>query len=141
VASVFTRIIDGELPGRFVYSDERCVAFLSINPIRTGHVLVVPRTEVEHWIDLPAQEWTHLSDVARHVGRALQRAYSPVKVGAVLAGLEVPHVHVHLIPIERMEDLDFRNAVKDPDPVGLDEAAETIRRALKEELGTDPLHA
>jgi histidine triad (HIT) family protein len=139
VASVFTRIIEGELPGRFVYRDERCVAFLSINPLRPGHVLVVPRLEVEHWIDLPAAEWAHLAEVARRIGLALQRAYAPVKVGAVLAGLEVPHVHVHLVPIDRMEDLDFRGAEQDPDPAALDRAAETVTAALKEELGADPL--
>lgn len=128
--TVFTRIIDGELPGRFVYTDHRCVAFLSINPLRPGHVLVVPRLEVEHWVDLPADEWHHLTSVARHLAGALQRAYQPTKVGMMLAGLEVPHVHIHLVPIDGVHDLDFGNADPDPDAVALDEAAETIRRAL-----------
>ncbi|CAN5860571.1 HIT family protein [soil metagenome] len=131
MATIFTRIIDGELPGRFVYTDERCVAFLSINPLRPGHVLVVPRVEVEHWIDLPADEWNHLTTVARHLGRALQRAYQPAKVGMMLAGLEVPHVHIHLVPIDGIHDLDFDNADPDPAAGALDEAAATIRAAIE----------
>jgi histidine triad (HIT) family protein len=132
VASVFSRIIAGELPGRFVWSDERCVAFLTINPLTTGHTLVVPREEIEHWIDLPADLWAHLAEVSRIIGTALQAAYSPAKVGMMLAGLEVPHVHVHLAPIHRLDDLNFANADPDPAPAALDEAAETIRRALRE---------
>lgn len=130
MATIFTRIIDGELPGRFVFTDERCVAFLSINPLRPGHVLVVPRVEVEHWIDLPADEWDHLTTVARRLGRALQRAYAPAKVGMMLAGLEVPHVHIHLVPIDGIHDLDFDNADPDPSDDDLDDAATTVRAAI-----------
>ena len=130
MASVFTRIIDGELPGRFVWRDDRCVAFLSINPLRPGHVLVVPRDEVEHWLDLDAGLLDHLMHVSQKIGRALQQAYQPQKVGLMLAGLEVPHVHIHLVPIDGVNDLDFANAQTDPDPAALDEAAEKIRLAL-----------
>lgn len=130
--SVFTRIIDGELPGRFVHTDDRCVAFLSINPLRPGHTLVVPRVEVDHWIDLDADEWAHLTSVAQHLGTAIERAYQPAKVGMMLAGLEVPHTHVHLVPIDGVHDLDFGNAEQDPDPEALDEAAERIRAAVAE---------
>lgn len=129
--TVFTRIIDGELPGRFVHTDHKCVAFLSINPLRPGHVLVVPRTEVEHWVDLPLDDWEHLTAVAQRLGRALQLAYQPAKVGMMLAGLEVAHVHIHLVPIDRVHDLDFGNANPDPDADDLDEAAATIRRAVE----------
>jgi histidine triad (HIT) family protein len=128
--SVFTRIIDGELPGRFVHRDERCVAFLSINPLKPGHVLVVPRVEVEHWVDLDAEVWLHLNQVAQRLGQALQRAYDPVKVGVILAGMEVPHVHIHLVPIDHERDLNFANADPNPSPEALDLAAETIRTAL-----------
>ena len=132
MATIFTRIIDGELPGRFVWRDEVCAAFLSINPLRPGHVLVVPRAEVEHWIDLDAATWEHLTEVSRTIGAALQAAYRPVKVGLMLAGLEVPHVHVHLVPITGVDDLDFANADQDPDPADLDAAAEKIRTALRD---------
>ena len=130
MATIFTRIIEGGLPGRFVWRDEVCVAFLSINPLRPGHVLVVPIVEVEHWIDLEPDVWAHLMSVSSTIGAALQSAYNPTKVGLMLAGLEVPHVHVHLVPIDGVNDLDFANADLDPDPAALDEAAETIRAAL-----------
>ncbi len=134
MATVFTRIIEGELPARFVWKDERCVAFLSVNPIRAGHTLVVPREETDHWLDLDETLTAHLMSVSRKIGRALERAYGPEKVGLMLAGLEVPHVHIHLLPIDGLEDLSFENAQSDPDPAQLDEAAEKIRSEL-EELG------
>jgi histidine triad (HIT) family protein len=128
--SVFTRIIEGDLPGRFVYRDDRCVAFLSINPLRPGHVLVVPRVEVGHWIDLDADEWHHVTRVSQRLAVALQHAYQPTKIGMMLAGLEVPHVHIHLVPIDGLHDLDFGNADPDPDPEELDRAAATVRAAI-----------
>lgn len=136
MATVFTKIIDGDLPGRFVWRDDVCVAFLSINPLATGHVLVVPRAEVAHWLDLDDDTWMHLARVSRTIGEALQRAYQPEKVGLMLAGLEVPHTHVHLVPINAVTDLDFANAEPDPDPDLLDQAAETIRAALRD-IGAD----
>lgn len=132
MATIFTRIIEGELPGRFVWRDDRCVAFLSINPLRPGHVLVVPRDEVAHWIDLDADLWGHLTAVSTTIGKALQATYQPAKVGLMLAGLEVPHVHIHLVPIDGVHDLDFANADSDPDPADLDAAAEAVRRALRD---------
>lgn len=132
MATVFTRIIEGDLPGRFVWRDERAVAFLSINPLADGHVLVVPVAEVDHWIDLPAGRWAHLNEVVRAVGQAVQRAFDPARVGTVIAGFEVPHVHVHVFPTQEMDDFDFRRADSDPDPAAMDDAAERIRRALVE---------
>lgn len=134
MGSAFTRIIEGELPGRFVWSDEWCVAFLSINPIRPGHTLVVPRQEVDHWLDLDLDLAAHLTAVSRSIGKAIQKGFDPSRVGLVIAGLEVPHVHLHLLQVDDLQDLNFENAVQDPDPAELDEAAGTIRRAL-EELG------
>jgi histidine triad (HIT) family protein len=132
VPTLFTRIIEGELPGRFVWRDERCVAFLTINPIKPGHTLVVPVDEVDHWLDLPADLLHHLMDVSRTIGQALADAWQPEKVGMMIAGLEVPHVHIHLAPIDDVHDLDFAKAERDPDPAALDEAAERIRAALRE---------
>lgn len=130
--SIFTKIINGELPGRFVWKDENAVAFLTINPIRPGHTLVVPRREVDHWLDLEPALYEHLTKVSRSVGEALQKAFRPTKVGMIIAGLEVPHVHFHLIPIDKLEDLSFARAEKNPVPAALDEAAERIRGALRE---------
>jgi histidine triad (HIT) family protein len=131
LATIFTRIIEGELPARFVWKDERCVAFLTINPIRAGHTLVVPREEVDHWLDAPPDLMEHLMDVSRSIGNAIQRAYDPEKVGLMLAGLEVPHLHIHLLPVDDLRDLSFEYAEQDPDPAALDEAAEKIRGALE----------
>ena len=134
--SVFTRIIVGELPGRFVWKDAETVAFLSINPLAPGHTLVVPREEIDHWLDLPKSLRDHLMDTAHAIGTAQQRAFHPAKVGLMLAGLEVPHCHVHVVPINDVHDLDFARAEANPDPHGLDEAATTLRATLRE-LGYD----
>lgn len=131
MATIFSRIINGEIPGRFVWRDEQCVAFLTINPIKPGHTLVVPRAEVDHWIDLEADLARHLITVSQAVGRAIQNAFRPVKVGSMIAGLEVPHVHIHLIPIHDLQDLNFANQDMNPDPADLDRAAQAIRAALR----------
>lgn len=129
--SIFTRIIQGELPARFVWKDELCVVFLSIAPLRPGHALVVPRAEQDHWIDLPAPTAAHLMTVAQLVGRAQQAAFAPVRVGLMIAGFEVPHVHVHVVPIDGMQDLDFANADGRARAAALDDAATRLRAALR----------
>jgi histidine triad (HIT) family protein len=130
MSTLFTRIIEGELPGRFVWRDERCVAFLSINPLQPGHTLVVPISEVDQWTDLPADLVEHLMRVAHVIGQAQVETFAPARVGLVIAGFEVPHCHVHVIPTRSMADLDFANAVQDPDPTALDDAADRLRSAL-----------
>lgn len=130
MASLFTRIIDGEIPGRFVWRDDRCVSFLTIAPIAPGHALVVPRVEVDHWIDLEPDLAAHLMVVARAVGAAQMDAFAPSRIGMIIAGLEVPHTHLHVIPIETEADLDFRRADAGADPAGLDAAAAALRSAL-----------
>jgi histidine triad (HIT) family protein len=129
--TLFTRIIDGEIPGRFVWSDDRAVVFLTIAPIRPGHALVVPRAEVDHWIDLDPDLVAHLTQVAQLVGQAQVAAFSPARVGLIIAGLEVPHTHLHVIPIESEADLDFAKADHSPDPAALDDVAERLREALR----------
>jgi len=131
VASIFTRIIRGELPGRFVWRDDRTVAFLTIAPLKPGHTLVVPIEEVEHWLDLEPALMAHLTDVSHKVGRAIERVFRPEKVGLMIAGLEVPHVHLHLVPIWGLRDLDFANADSKASDASLDEAAEKIRDELR----------
>lgn len=128
--SVFTRIIDGDLPGHFLWRDEICVSFLSINPIRPGHALVVPRAEVDHWLDLPVATNQHLMGVAHAVGVAQQAVLSPRRVGQMIAGFEVPHVHVHVIPIRGMGDMDFANAATSVDHAELADVARSLRDAL-----------
>lgn len=130
--TLFTKIIAGELPGRFVWRDDRVVSFLTIAPLRPGHVLVVPREEIDHWLDLPPDLAAHLIQVAQNVGRGVQRAFPSRKVGLMVAGLEVPHVHLHVTPIDDVHDLDFERQDRNADPRALDDAAERIRRALRE---------
>ena len=130
--SIFTKIIRGELPGRFVWKDERAVAFLTINPVKPGHTLVVTRDEVDHWIDLAPDLAQHVMAVCHGVGRAIQRAFAPRRVGQAIVGIEVPHVHVHLIPLDAIADLNFAKADPNPKPAALDDAAAKIRAALRE---------
>jgi len=131
VATIFTQIIEGRLPARFVWKDDRCVAFLSNRPLRPGHALVVPREEIDHWIDVEPSLLDHLSETAQAVGRAQMAGFRPERIGMVLAGLEVPHCHFHVVPIRGMQDLDFGNQDLNPDPAMMDGAAETIRRELR----------
>lgn len=131
MATIFTRIIEGEIPGTFVWRDERCVAFMSINPLRSGHTLVVPIQEVDHWLDCPPELRDHLFDVAQRIGNAQQAAFRPAKVGLMIAGLEVPHLHLHVVPIDGVHDLDFSNAAVDVEPEELERAAQAIRVELR----------
>ena len=128
--TVFSRIISGELPGHFVHRDERCAAFLSIAPLQPGHTLVVPVDEVDDWTDADPDLLGHLIAVARTVGRAQHRVYRPVKVGMMIAGLEVPHLHLHVVPIATVTDLDFSNADASVTSEELGVEAEKLRAAM-----------
>lgn len=132
MASVFSMIIDGELPGRFVWTDDVCVALLSINPLSLGHTLVVPRSEVDHWIDLDDDTIAHLHVVGARVGRAIQQAFSPARIGTAIAGFEVPHTHLHVFAADSMAAFDWSRAQADPDPDVMDGAADRIRQALRD---------
>ena len=129
--SVFTRIINGEIPGRFVWRDPEVVAFLTLAPIRPGHTLVVPVEQVDHWVDVSPQLWARISEVSLAVGGAIQQAFSPARVGSMILGMEVPHCHVHLVGIDHESDLSFANADPDRDPAAMDADAEAIRTALR----------
>ena len=130
MSTVFTKIIEGELPGRFVWKDERAVAFLSIQPLTTGHVLVVPREEVDHWVDLPADLAGHLMAVSQTIGKAVDAAFEPRRVGLMIQGFEVPHTHLHVWPTDSIAEFSFDQVDRDPDPAGMDRAAASIRQAL-----------
>ena len=136
MSTLFTKIIDGEIPGRFVWREDDVVAFLTINPITPGHTLVVPVAEVDHWIDLDAGLAQRCLGVAQVIGQAQMAAFSPARVGLIVAGLEVPHTHLHVIPIDTEADLSFAKADRSPDPTHLDDAAERLRAALRD-LGRD----
>jgi diadenosine tetraphosphate (Ap4A) HIT family hydrolase len=130
MASIFTKIIDGELPGRFVWRDEQVVAFLTIAPLTTGHTLVVPRVEVDDWTALEPDLLNHLMTVSRTVGAAVKRAFDAPRAGLIVAGFEVPHVHVHVFPAYGMGDFDFTRADPSVEPAVLDDAQARITAAL-----------
>ena len=128
--SVFTRILQREIPGRFVYEDDQCAAFLTIAPVTPGHTLVITRREVDDWLDLTDEERTALWSACAVVGRAIDQVFRPAKVAAMLLGLEVPHVHVHLVPINSESELDLAKADRHPDPAAMDDVAARISAAI-----------
>jgi histidine triad (HIT) family protein len=140
MATVFTRIIDGEIPGTFVWRDERCVAFMSINPMAHGHTLVVPIEEVDHWVDASHDLTAHLFDVTRIIAQAQRLAFAPERVGVIIAGYEVPHTHIHVVPTNEMAELSFANAASSVPRETLESAATSIRDALRS-LGHSPATA
>jgi histidine triad (HIT) family protein len=132
MASVFTSIINGDIPGRFVWRDDRAVAFLTIAPLQPGHTLVVPIEEVADWTDLDPDLLNHLTHISQIIAKAIDTAFHPTKVGLMIAGLEVPHVHIHVVPIDSVHDLDFANADPNAPAESLDQTAEQIRTTLGE---------
>lgn len=132
MASVFSLIMEGKIPGNFVWKDDKAIAILTIQPIRQGHVLVIPREEIDHWTDLPLELAAHLMQVSSKIGNALKVAYPSTRVGMMIAGLEVPHTHIHLVPIDSMEDLSFSFA-KNADGELLKQTAEKIRTVLQQQ--------
>jgi histidine triad (HIT) family protein len=130
MATVFTRIINGEFPGTFVHRDEHCVVFMSINPLAHGHALVVPIDETERWTDLSPDLAAHLFAVAHRIGVAQQDAFRCDRVGLIIAGYEVPHCHVHVIPTNSMSELSFANAAASVSRDELESAAAAISSRL-----------
>ena len=130
MATIFTRIIDGEIPGTFVHRDERCVVFMSINPLAPGHALVVPREEIDRWTDADPDLNAHLFAVAQRIAGAQERAFDCERVGLIVAGYEVPHLHVHVIPTTDMSQFNFANAAASVDRDLLETWAQAIRDAL-----------
>ncbi|WP_043502994.1 HIT family protein [Georgenia sp. SUBG003] len=132
MSTVFTQIIDGRIPGRFVWADDRCVVFSTIAPITDGHMLVVPREEVDQYTDADDELLAHLAVVAKQVGRAQQAAFGSPRAAVLVAGFEVEHLHVHVLPAWDEQSLRFDNARHDVPGEELDAAAERVRGALRE---------
>jgi diadenosine tetraphosphate (Ap4A) HIT family hydrolase len=130
--SIFTKIIAGEMPGHFIWKDDVCVGLMTIAPLQPGHAMVVPRAEVDSWTDLEPDVMKHLIGVAQAIGRALDRAYQPEKVGLVILGLEVRHVHLHVSCIWKPTDLDFGNAKANTPPEAIAREADVLRTALRD---------
>ncbi len=132
MATVFTHIINGDLPGRFVYEDDEIVAFLTIQPMTQGHTLVVPRAEIDQWQDVDPAVFGRVMQVSQLIGKAVCRAFGAERAGMIIAGLEVPHLHVHVFPAYNLTDFGFANVDQNPSPESLDEAQSKIRAALAE---------
>ena len=129
MASIFTQIINGDLPGHFIWRDEVAVAIMTIAPIKPGHCLVIPVQEINHWDDVPEEISAHLMAVASKVAKAQKHVYSPKRVGVMVAGIEVPHTHYHLVPINEIADLDF-SLQQQAAPEALAAEAAKLRQAL-----------
>ena len=130
--TLFTKIINGDIPGRFVWKDDDLVAFLSIGPLSGGHTLVVPRQEIDKWTDAPAELLQKLTAAAQAIGRAQVAAFGSERAGLTIAGFEVEHLHLHVWPANSMQDFDFSRAETDPDPDRMDANAEKLRQALRD---------
>ncbi|MET0702750.1 MAG: HIT family protein [Mycobacterium sp.] len=132
MATLFTKIINREIPGRFVYEDDEFVAFLTIAPFTQGHTLVVPRAELDQWQDLDPAAFGRIMALSQRIGQALLRAFDAPRTGLLIAGLEVPHLHVHVFPAYTLGDFDISGANQNPTPESLDEAQAKITAALSE---------
>lgn len=128
--SIFTRIIEREIPAHVLREDDQFLAFLDVRPIREGHTLVIPKAEIPDVFDLPESLISGLLPFARPVAKAIQEVTQAARVGVAVVGLEVPHAHVHLVPIDGLHDLDFRRA-SPADDVALAATAERIRAVLE----------
>lgn len=116
MASIFSRIIAGEIPSYKVAEDEAHYAFLDINPLHEGHTLVVPKREVDYILDLEDEEYAALQLFAKRVAAAVRKSVPCKRIATAVIGLEVPHAHIHLVPIDTEDDMDFRKAKKDVAP-------------------------
>lgn len=132
MSTVFSKVINGDLPGRFVYRSSDVVAFLSIEPLAYGHVLVVPVEEVDKWTDMAPELWARVNAVAYEIGNAVIQAFDAPRAGNVIAGFEVPHAHIHVFPARSMDDFNFANVIPadQTDEAAMDEAAQKLRAVL-----------
>jgi histidine triad (HIT) family protein len=127
MASVFTKIINGEIPCYKIAEDERYFAFLDINPLREGHTLIVPKKETDYIFDLDDDTMAGMMVFSKKIATALQAAIPCVRIGVAILGLEVPHAHIHLVPMNSMEDVNFRNPKLKFTPEQFRATAEKIR--------------
>jgi len=132
LSTLFTKIINGEIPGRFLWKDQQCVSFLTIGPLTDGHALVVPRQEVDKWTDAAPELLTHLMNVAQRIGQAQVAAFGAPRAGLTIAGFEVEHLHVHVFPAYGLANFDFGTVDTSPDPAVMDASAGKLRTALRE---------
>ncbi len=131
MASIFTKIIAREIPGHFIWEDDLCISIMTIMPIRDGHCMVIPKQEVDHWDDVPEDTARHLMSVSQKVAKAVKAVVPCLRVGVSIVGIEVPHTHIHLMPMDTTADMDFRNS-REVSQESLADMAARIRQVLTE---------
>ncbi len=132
MTTIFTKIMNGELPGRFIWRDDKCAAFLDISPLTYGHTLVVPRDEIDMWTDLPEDLNAHVYTVASRIGAAQVKGLGATRAGLIIQGYEVPHMHMHVFPTTSVADFDMTRIIREPEDDKMDEAASKLRAALRD---------
>ena len=130
MASIFTKIIEGEIPCYKVAENEHCIAFLDVSPLTTGHVLVVPKKEVDLLFDLDDDTYAQVNSMVKRVAKAIEKSIKCTRVGLAVIGLEVPHAHVHLVPINEISDLNFKKERVRLTPLEFQNTADLIKKAL-----------
>jgi diadenosine tetraphosphate (Ap4A) HIT family hydrolase len=131
MSTLFTKILDGEIPGRFVWREPDVAAFLTTGPLADGHTLVVPTEEVDRWTDASPETLAKVMEVARRIGAVQLDIFPAERAGLIVAGYEINHFHVHVWPSRSMADFDFASADQHPDPAVLDATAEKLREGLR----------
>lgn len=131
MSTLFTKIIEGEIPGRFVWKDNDVVAFLSIGPLADGHTLVVPRQEVDKWTDAPAGLLEKMTAVAQAIGKVQVEVFGAERAGLTIAGFEIDHLHMHVWPVNSLQDFDFSRADTNPDQERMEASARKLRDGLR----------
>ncbi|QSE96980.1 HIT family protein [Fulvivirga lutea] len=131
MSTIFSKIINREIPGHIVAEDDTYIAFLDINPLVHGHCLVIPKREVDYIFDLEDAQLEGLMIFAKKVAKAVEKAIPCKRVGVAVIGLEVPHTHVHLVPLNTMDDINFTRPKLNPSNEELSKVAEKIRQGIK----------
>ncbi|GGC68033.1 HIT family protein [Pedobacter quisquiliarum] len=130
MSTIFSKIIDGEIPAHVVAETTEFLAFLDINPLTMGHVLVIPKKEIDYIFDMDEESYFGLTLFAKIVAAGIKQAFPCIKVGMAVIGLEVPHAHIHLIPMNYVDDMNFSKPKLNPSQEALEEAAQKIKAAL-----------
>lgn len=128
--TIFSKIITGEIPCYKIAENDKFFAFLDINPVNWGHTLVVPKREEDYIFDLSDEELAEMMVFAKKVAKGIKKAMPCRKVGVTVLGLEVPHAHIHLVPLQKEGDMDFKNKIDNPDPEKMKEIAEAISSGI-----------
>jgi diadenosine tetraphosphate (Ap4A) HIT family hydrolase len=132
MSTLFTRILNGEIPGRFVWREPDVSAFLTTGPLADGHTLVVPAEEVDRWTDASPETLAKVMEVARRIGAVQVETFNAARAGLIVAGYEINHLHVHVWPSRSMAEFNFATADQNPDPDVLDANAEKLRQGLRD---------